>query len=196
MPVSINILINNAGIGGTHSFDEKAAAFYERQIQLNVLCTTLITRLFIPHLSACKSSHILNVGSLASFFTMPFKQVYAGTKAYIYFFSRSLHHELSHKGISVSVLCPGGINSNPAMILKNRKMGWLAKRSVMSPESIARFAVDGMLKRKAVVIPGRVNRLFLLFNRCVPGHLRNYLVRKEMEQFKCPKGNDWMEHAA
>src|SRR5687767_6194155 len=110
--LKINILINNAGQGSTSMFEERTAEFYEKQIMLNVMSTTVITRLLIKNLMRCKPSYILNVGSLASFFTLPEKQVYGGTKAYVYAFSKSLEREFGKKGVKVSVLCPGGINTN------------------------------------------------------------------------------------
>src|ERR1700741_5198861 len=73
--LSVNMLINNAGIGSTVLFEEGAIALYEKQIKLNVLATTLITRLFLNTLQRHNHSYILNVGSLASFFYLPKKQV-------------------------------------------------------------------------------------------------------------------------
>ncbi len=84
--LNVNMLINNAGIGSTAPFGETNPGFFEKQIRLNVLATTLITRLFLPDLEKRFPSYILNVGSLCSFFYLPKKQVYGGTKSFIYFF--------------------------------------------------------------------------------------------------------------
>ncbi len=71
--VRLNILINNVGMGNTHLFTEGSADFYEKQIRLNVMATTLITYLFLAKHKKNTSSYILNVGSLASFFYLPKK---------------------------------------------------------------------------------------------------------------------------
>src|SRR5215469_16589720 len=47
LQLSVNVLINNAGVGSTILFDEGSPEFYEKQIRLNVLATTVITHLFI-----------------------------------------------------------------------------------------------------------------------------------------------------
>jgi short-subunit dehydrogenase len=172
----IQVLINNAGLGGTHLFEDRSARFYEQQIRLNVLATTLITRLFIQKLAQCRPAYILNVGSLASFFAMPNKQVYAGTKAFIYSFSLSLRCELRSSGISVSVLCPGGINTNVNMIMLNKRTNWIGKLSIHNPEEVARIAVDGLMCGKAVIVPGILNKVFLMANRMVPGSIREFLI--------------------
>ena len=46
----VKILINNAGMGGTHFFEERNAEFYYRQIELNVVAPTLLTHLFLEML--------------------------------------------------------------------------------------------------------------------------------------------------
>src|SRR6185503_15184219 len=48
--LDVSILINNAGIGSTMLFEEGSITLYEKQIKLNVLATTLITRLFLATL--------------------------------------------------------------------------------------------------------------------------------------------------
>jgi short-subunit dehydrogenase len=104
--IRIQILINNAGIGNTFQFSEGSIGFFGQQIKLNVLATTLITKLFLKDLCDGGPSYIVNIGSLSSFFFLPCKQVYGGTKSFIYSFSKSLRSELSGKGVSVSVVCP------------------------------------------------------------------------------------------
>lgn len=42
----VNMLINNAGIGNTHLFADGSISFYQKQMQLNVIATTLLSRLF------------------------------------------------------------------------------------------------------------------------------------------------------
>ncbi len=58
MKLQVNILINNAGIGNTLHFAEGCPLFYEKQIKLNVLATTLITKLFLDTLRQSKRSYI------------------------------------------------------------------------------------------------------------------------------------------
>jgi short-subunit dehydrogenase len=178
--LSINILINNAGIGNTQFFEQTYLSIFEKQIRLNILATTSLTHLLIDELKKNSPAYILNVGSLASFFTLPRKQVYGATKSFIYFFSKSLRMELLDKNISVTVICPGGINSNPNQTLLNRTGTWIGKMSLMEPETIAPLAIDGLLRGKAVIIPGRLNRFFILLDKLMPGPIKRTIVRKQM----------------
>jgi uncharacterized protein len=181
--LKINILINNVGVGSTGMFEEQTVDFYQKQILLNVMSTTVITRLLIENLQQCAPSYILNVGSLASFFVLPAKQVYGGTKAYIYAFSKALEREFRKKGVKVSVLCPGGINTNVAVTLMNRSMSWASKQSVMNPESVAKIAMCGLLAGRRVIIPGKMNNVFLLLNRIFPQAIKNLIISRSLRMF-------------
>lgn len=71
--LQINVLINNAGMGGTHFFEERNTDYYQKQIELNVVAPTLLTHFFLELLEKNTPSYILNIGSLASFFYLPKK---------------------------------------------------------------------------------------------------------------------------
>ena len=178
---NINILINNAGLGNTQLFSEGSISFYEQQLKLNVVATTLLTRLFLDMLRNNTPAYILNVGSLCSFFYLAKKQVYGATKSFIYFFSKSLRRELQNENIHVSVICPGSMNTNTSVILLNKKSGWLSQLAVMNPEEVAPIAIDGLLKRKEVIIPGRVNKFFLVLNKLIPASLKKIITNNQMK---------------
>ncbi len=84
--LKVNMLINNAGVGCTELFVDGCINKYQQQIKLNVLVTTMLTHLFLGMLKEHSPSYILNVGSLASFFSLPKKQVYGATKSYVFLF--------------------------------------------------------------------------------------------------------------
>ena len=181
--ICINVLINNAGLGGTYFFDQNEADYYSYVIKLNVTTPTVLCRLFLDDLRRSKPSYILNVSSLASFFSLPRKQVYAGTKAYVLTFSRCLRKELKGDGISVSALCPGGINTSWQLTLQHRTTtNWLARQSFMNPDIVAAIAVQQMLAGKEVIIPGAYNRAFKFFNPFLPAFIKNRLMDRQMKK--------------
>jgi uncharacterized protein len=180
--LQVNMLINNAGIGSTVLFEEGSINLFEKQIKLNVLATTLITRLFLETLKRNSHSWILNVGSMSSFFYLPKKQVYGATKSFIYFFSKTLHKELKKDNVHVSVLCPGGMNTNLTLTLMNKTGNWLTRLSIMEPAEVVPVAIDGLLKRKEVIIPGRVNRFFMLLDKILPESIKEIITRHGMKK--------------
>jgi short-subunit dehydrogenase len=178
----VNMLINNAGIGSTLYFEDGSISLFEKQIKLNVLATTLITRLFLETLKRNTHSYILNVGSMASFFYLPKKQVYGATKSFIYFFSKTLRKELKKDNVHVSVLCPGGMNTNLALTLMNKTGNWLTRLSIMNPEEVVPVAINGLLKKKEVIIPGRLNQFFMLLHTILPEFIKRMLTNYSMKK--------------
>lgn len=182
--LKLNVLINNAGMGGTHFFEEKDTEYYYRQIELNVIAPTLLTHCFLQTLEKNPPSYILNVGSLVSFFFLPKKGVYGGTKSYLVAFSKSLRRELKSKNVYVSAVCPGGMNTTPMLILQNKNMKGMGRWSVMNPEDVAKIAIDGMLAKKEVIIPGFWNRLFMFLDKLLPKWFKEILTDRSMKQAK------------
>ncbi|HYC39797.1 MAG TPA: SDR family NAD(P)-dependent oxidoreductase [Chitinophagaceae bacterium] len=182
--IRVNMLINNAGMGGTHYFEERGLPYYHKQISLNIAAPTFISYLLLDNLKANSPSHILNVSSLASFFNLPKKQVYAGTKSFLVSFSKSLRRELKERNVNVSTVCPGGMNTTPALILQNRTGSWISRLSVMDPAQVARITIDQLLRKKELIIPGRLNKLFLLLDRVMPKFLKNKITDREMKHRK------------
>ncbi len=190
--LQVNMLINNAGIGSTMLFKDGSPVFYEKQIRLNVLVTTMITRMFLPLLQRHACSYILNVGSLASFFYLPKKQVYGATKSFVYSFSKSLREELRNSNVQVSVLCPGGINTNPAITLMNKTGNCISRLSVMNPEEVASIALNGLLHGREVIIPGRLNNFFMLLDKLLPVFIKKILTGITMKTIDSNRLNRYL----
>ena len=179
---SITMLINNAGGGVTSSFTEKSFDTWQKLIQLNIMSVVHLTHLLMPELKKHTRSYLLNVSSLAIFFYPPQKQVYGATKSFIYFFSRSLSRELKKDGVSVSILCPGGIKTTPELFFLNQHGDRWTRSSSMTPERAASIAIKGLLNNKEIIIPGGCNRLFMCLNRVLPGAIKNRMIEKRMRK--------------
>ena len=113
---------------------------------------------------------------MGGFFVIPGKTVYSASKAYIYFFSKSLRLELKEHNVIVSVLCPGGTDSNENTIAINKELKGIAKRSILLPEHVAKEAIDKMLKGKARIIPGTINKIYYHISRIIPEFIQQIFV--------------------
>lgn len=182
LKLSVKCLINNAGMGGTHFFEDRDTEYYHRQIELNVVAPTLLIHLFLENLILNAPSYILNVSSLASFFYLPKKQVYGGTKSYLVSFSKSLRRELKSKNVCVSTVCPGGMNTTAILILQNLNQSGISRWSVMDPEKVARISIDGLLKNKELIIPGFWNNFFMLLDKLIPKCLKEFITEQQMKK--------------
>lgn len=183
MNVEINILVNNAGIGYQGNFSDFDASFYKDLITLNVVALTMLTRELLPDLKLRKNAHILNVSSFGGFYPMPFKSVYAASKSYVTTFSEALHEELKNTSVSVTTLCPAGVDSFDDSSRRIEKIGWVAKLGRLKPSEVAETAVNGMLKRRRRIIPGAINVLFHYLTRTLPTRTKAWLVHFVLIKF-------------
>lgn len=178
----VNMLLNNVGIGSKGAFGKISPDFYCKQINLNVVATCLITRKFVDELIQHKPAFIMNMGSMGGFFCLPEKVVYAATKSFIYSFSKGLRMELEALGVSVCVVCPGGINSNDNTTASNKSLKGIAKLSILNPDELAKEVIDRMLKGDSVIIPGGWNRFIYRLSKCIPSFIQNMLVRRTFKR--------------
>ena len=181
---SVNILINNVGVGSKGNFEQLSPDFYYKQISLNITTACIMTRMFVNDLKKNAPSHVLNVGSMGGFFSLPDKVVYAASKAFVYSFSKGLRIELEPMNIKVSVLCPGGTDSNENTIAINGDLKGLAKASILQPHEVAQEAIDKMLKGKKRIIPGTCNKFIYHFSRIVPEFVHDFFVRRAFSHVK------------
>lgn len=178
----IDVLINNAGLGSKNHFENLSTAFYQKQLQLNIINLVLLTRLLLPVLKDNREAYILNLGSLGGFFTVPEKSTYTASKAFVYSFSKSLRLELKKQNVSVSVICPGGVNSNQNTIRMNRGLQFIGRKSIFESAKIAEIALDGMYARKPVIIPGKLNKAFHWLNYFIPATIKDALILREFSK--------------
>jgi short-subunit dehydrogenase len=180
---TVTVLINNAGIGSTHPFLDFDPGFYTRQLRVNVVAPVILCRMLIPDMLATqRPCHILNMGSLGGYFHIPNKEVYGASKAFVHSFTHSLQLRLKGSNISLMLLCPGAVNTNERLRDAHKDMKGLAKRSLMLPDEVAAIAVNALLKGRKVLVPGKINNLFLALDRIFPEFVKNRIILKEMKR--------------
>lgn len=184
--LSVNILINNVGIGSIGPFESFSPEFYKKQIYLNTVVPTILTRLLLKELKSFNTSYILNVASLGGYFHLPDKNVYSATKSFLISFSHSLNNELLGSGVHVSVLCPGPVNTNQRVTAFNKEMKGVSKRLILLPEDVAHIAIERMLKKRRVIIPGVLNKALLIISRLTPYKIKRKLIANE-RKVQCSK---------
>jgi len=178
----VNNLINNAGVGYNGLCHSMSLQFADQMILLNTRATTLLVLLFLHELLKVPGSHILNIGSMASFTPLPGKSIYAASKAYILFFSKALRAELKGTGLSVTSVYPMGVRTNLTVRDRIKKSGLIARHGVLDPDEVAKIALDGMLKRKKVIIPGRMGKAVYLVGQLIPQGIVLRIMEKEIKR--------------
>ncbi len=166
--IEINALVNNAGFGGNGKFAETDLNVELDMIVLNDTALVTLTKLFLPGMINRKAGKILNVASTAAFVPGAFMAIYYASKAFVLSFSEALASELKGTGVTVTCLCPGPTSTGfqKRASVENTKL--LKAQSVMSAEAVAKKGYMAMMKGKAVMIPGLMNKLSIQSTRFAP----------------------------
>ncbi len=108
----LQVLINNAGISANGAFLDTDLSVWRRQLEVNLLGAVHCCRALIPLLELSPGrARIINVASVAAYFAPRDMSAYAASKFALLGFSESLRAEMASRGISVSVICPGIIDT-------------------------------------------------------------------------------------
>ena len=168
--ISIDLLVNNAGLGDYGSFATSDPDRDDGILQVNIVALTSLTRRLLPQMIARKSGAILNVSSSAGFLPIPGMAIYAASKAYVNSFSEALRAELRGIGVTVTALCPGPVHTEFSDVAK--RPGGQPERGpefvYVSVEKTARDALAAVEADRPLVLPGFAMKLGMFLVRITP----------------------------
>ena len=101
---NITYLICAAGLGKVGAIKDNSYDDIRNMLRINIESSVKVTRLTLDYMH--EGSHILEIGSIAGFQPMPYFGIYGASKAFIQSYTKSLHEELKHSGIKVTLVCP------------------------------------------------------------------------------------------
>ena len=160
----IDVLINNAGFGDFGYFTETDLNRELEMIDTNVKAVHILTKLVLRDMEKRNTGYILNVASSAAFQPGPLMATYYATKSYVYQLTEALYYEQKKKktNVHLSVLCPGPVETN-FFDVANVKF----QMKPYSSSYVAKYAIDQMLKKKMLIIPGFKMKCAKFFGRFV-----------------------------
>lgn len=168
----VSILVNNAGYGLSGPFESYPVSEHLNMIQLN--CTSLVqmTYLFLPLLKQQPKAYVLNISSSSAYQAVPYLSLYAASKAFVLQFSRGLRYELRKSNVGITCISPGTTDTafNTRANIGEKAMR-AARKVQMTPAQVGKVAVESMLKGRAEVVVGLVNKLGGFFAWLLPKKL-------------------------
>ncbi len=154
----VSVLVNNAGFGDSGPLHRVERERLMAMVRLNCEALLDIQARYSPAMAERGEGAILNVASTAAFQPIPGSATYSASKAFVLNLSEATHSELAGKGVVVTALCPGPVQTEFAEVAG---VGWEEKLPGpfwTAVETVARDAVDGLAAGKRVVVPGLLNR--------------------------------------
>jgi len=166
--LTIEILVNNAGVGHKGQFWSQPLDQHFEMIQLNIAAVVALTRLFLPEMLARGHGRILNTASTAGFIPAPLMAVYHATKAFVVSFSEALATELQDTGVTLTALCPGATDTDFFERADAVESTMFQKGNVMSPQAVAEGGYKAVMRGDRVYIAGGLNKAMVFSRRLLP----------------------------
>lgn len=184
----LDLMFNNAGIGIGGAVEELALSHWERAIDVNLRGVVHGVAAAYPLMLDQGHGHIVNTASMAGLVPAPFLAPYATTKHAVVGLSLSLRAEAAARGVRVSALCPGVVETplldrgNPEDLPKAR---WLDGREYLtriagapySADALAADVLRALKHNRPVIVAPRLARAGWRVHRAAPWLAEQVMLR-------------------
>ncbi|MEO8516013.1 MAG: SDR family oxidoreductase [Flavobacterium sp.] len=183
--IKINVLVNDAGQGVYGAFAETDIQRQLQIIQLNVNALTILTYLFLKDMISRNEGKILQLGSVVSEIPAPLQSVYGGTKAYVLSFTEALRSEVKDTNITLTVLQPGGTNTdffNKAGAQNSKIVE--DKSKLANPADVAKDGYEALMNGDDKVVSGFTNKVRIAMANITPDTILADKMKNQSEEIK------------
>ncbi len=111
---TIDVLVNNAGVGITGPLEEIPAEEIRNNFETNLFGPIEVMKAVLPQMRIQKCGLIINVTSIAGYMGLPYRSVYSASKGALELISEALRMEVKGFGITITTVAPGDFATNIA----------------------------------------------------------------------------------
>jgi len=135
VPLELDVLINNAGVGESGALAEVPMARVRHAFEVNVFATLALTQTVLRGMVARQRGTVLLVSSIAGRIPVPFLMPYGMTKFALSAAGAGLRAEMDrlHKNIHIALIEPGAIHTGFNQAMTARKYAWMDEGSYFWP---------------------------------------------------------------
>jgi short-subunit dehydrogenase len=181
--LDVEILVNNAGFGGSGSVHRSDPGRLAQMVALNCEALVELQARFTAAMVERGRGAVINVASTAAFQPIPGTATYAATKAFVLSLSEATSSELGKRDVTVTAVCPGPVKTEFAeaagLGAANEKLPGFIWTDV---QDVAQQAVEGAEKGHRVVVPGVMNRAGALLGQHTPRSVVLPLAKRAWRQ--------------
>ncbi len=176
--LEVEVLVNNAGFGGTGDRERLVA-----MVELNCVALLDLQARYIPEMIERGRGTVINIASTAAFQPLPGTATYAATKAFVLSLSEAMHSELKGTGVTLTAVCPGPVKTEFMEVAGlEQAEGQVPDLFWMSADAVAKAAVEAAEKGKRAVVPGLLNRAGAITGQHAPRMLALPLAKRVWRQ--------------
>jgi short-subunit dehydrogenase len=183
----VDVLVNNAGLGGKGAFHKVSREDEEHLLRLNVRAVLRLTHAALPPMVARGSGSIVNVSSVAGFAPGARAATYSASKAWVTNFSESLHLQYADRGVRVLALCPGFTRTEFHSRAGMDTSGIPDRMWLQAPD-VVRTALGDLDAGKSLSVPGAQYKAIVAATRLVPPSVQRRIVRGLMGRMPGRRG--------
>jgi len=148
---TVEVLINNAGVFHCVDFIEDSEQFNALILNLHIVTPAMLCYYFGQQMAQRGKGYILNVSSITDRIAVQRLSTYASTKAFMSAFTRALHIELKGRGVFVTCVRPGAVDTGLYSISERATQVGKCLGYIVSPEHLVKRALKGLFRGKSVV---------------------------------------------
>lgn len=178
--LTINVLVNDAGVGKRGLFAQVDFQKDLEIINLNVISVVHLTKLFLKDMLARNEGRILQVASIASYQPTPLLAVYAASKAFILSFTDALINEVKDTNVILTALIPGPTDTD--FFAKADAEHTVAAHKTDDPAVVAKEGYDGLLKGEHHVTATALVQAQVAMSAALPNEAVSAMAKKYMEE--------------
>lgn len=181
----IDILVSNAGISQRSLIVDTEMQVFKQLMDINYLGTVALTNALLPYFLDRKQGHFVTVTSLMGIFGSPYRSGYCAAKHALHGYFDVLRMEHAGDGISVTLVCPGFVNTGiaqNALTGKGSAQGANDSRTAagMEPGKFAEKLIKAIKAKKYEVYIGGKEVAGVYLKRFFPGLLHKVVLRSRV----------------
>jgi dehydrogenase/reductase SDR family member 7B len=179
---SLDILINNGGIGQKSRVANTSLEVERRIMHVNYFGAVSLTKTVLKHFLERDSGRIVVISSVMGKLSIPYHATYAASKHALHGYFNGLRSELSSTGVSVTIICPGYIRTDISyhtLLADGSELNRMdpVHEKAMPAEVCARRIVRAVVRGKAEAYMGGIEIAAIYINQFFPRLFRFLMPR-------------------